>query len=126
VPAFTGITEIDLPVACTYDLEVAAAKYLQALDNGGVPLLFLFSGTVFAKADNGFHIEQVPWEKESASRLPLTVWRDLMNAYFPGYTWVRLRRESLDALQRFKAERALLTWDDVVGALLNSASEPVK
>jgi hypothetical protein len=126
VPAFEGTTEIDLPVACTYDFEVVAAKYLQALDEGEIPLLLLFSGTVFAKAENGFRVEQVPWEKEAATRLPLTIWRDLMDAYFPGYTWLRLRRESLDALQRFKAERALLTWDDVVGALLNSVLEPVK
>ena len=32
---------------CTYDFEVTAAKYLQALDGGEVPLEFLFSGTVF-------------------------------------------------------------------------------
>ena len=35
VPGFDGATEIDLPIVCTYDFEVAAAKYLHALDDGG-------------------------------------------------------------------------------------------
>ena len=105
---------VDLPVTCTYDFEVAAAKYFQALDDGEIPLLFLFSGTVFTRGATGFSVEQVPWEKEAAFRLPVRVWRELMDHYFPGSAWIRLRRETLDALQRFKAERALPTWDDAV------------
>src|SRR5262249_8283683 len=81
VPAFEGSTEIDLPVPCTYDFEVTAAKYLQSLDDGEVPLLFLFSGTVFAKADNGFRVGQVPWDREASYRMPVKVWRDLMESY---------------------------------------------
>jgi hypothetical protein len=34
-----------MPVTCTYDLEVVAAKYFYALEDGEVPLEFLFSGT---------------------------------------------------------------------------------
>jgi Family of unknown function (DUF6084) len=63
-----------VPVACTCDFEVTAAKYLDALEGGDVPLLFLFSGTVFAKAENGFRVEQVAWDKESAYRVPVAVW----------------------------------------------------
>jgi hypothetical protein len=118
VPAFTGSVEVDVPVVCTYDFEVTAAKYLQALDAGEVPLLFLFSGTVFLEAGNGYQIQQVPWDKEAGFRMPAAVWRELMDAYFPGCGWIRLRRESLDALQRFKAERALITWDDAIEALI--------
>ena len=47
VQGFTGATEVDLPLECTYDFEVAASKYLHALRDGAVPLQFLFSGTVF-------------------------------------------------------------------------------
>ena len=46
VPGFEGTTVIDLPITCTYDFEVVAAKYLEALEDGEVPLLFLFSGTM--------------------------------------------------------------------------------
>ena len=45
LPSFTGATEFTLPVPCTYDLEVAAAKYLDALPDGEVPLSFHFTGT---------------------------------------------------------------------------------
>ena len=50
VTGFTATTEIDLPITCTYDFEVAAAKYLHGLDDGEIPLLLLFSGTVFRAA----------------------------------------------------------------------------
>ncbi len=38
---------VDLPVPVTYDLEIASTKYFHALTDGVVPLLLLFSGTVF-------------------------------------------------------------------------------
>ena len=63
----------------------------------------------------------MPWEKEAPFRLPVRIWRELMDQYFPGGAWLRLRRESFDALQHFKARRALATWDDAVEALLHEA-----
>src|SRR5215475_7415663 len=38
--AFDQSIEIDLSAACTYDFEVASAKYLNALEDGEIPLLF--------------------------------------------------------------------------------------
>jgi hypothetical protein len=125
-PAFEGEVEIDWPVACTYDLEVTAAKYLHALEGGEAPLLFLFSGTVFAKAENGFRVEPIPWEKEAAFRLPVSLWRDLMERYFPGGGWIRLDRRSMDALQRFRASAGLQSWDAAIEALLSGAEAPAR
>ena len=56
VPAFIDATEMTLPLECTYDFEVAAAKYLHALRDGAVPLQFLFSGTVFRSGQRGFSV----------------------------------------------------------------------
>jgi hypothetical protein len=123
VPGFESRTEVDLPLGCTYDFEVASAKYFHALDEGEVPLVFLFSGTVFTRGETGFSVEPVPWHKEAAYRLPVRVWRDLMDRYFPGSAWIRLGRESFDALHRFKGERALPTWDEAIDALLRQATE---
>ena len=53
VKGFTSTIEVDLPVTCTYDFDVAAAKYLNALDDGEVPLVFLFSGTIFSRTASG-------------------------------------------------------------------------
>jgi Family of unknown function (DUF6084) len=118
VPAFTGATGIDLPVPCTYDLEVASARYFNALDGDAVPLLLLFSGSVFSRAENGFTVEPVPWSAECAYRLPVSVWRDMVDRYFPGSAWLRMRRETFDALSRYKTANALPTWDATLGALL--------
>jgi hypothetical protein len=123
VPGFTGSTEVDLPVPCTYDFEVAASKYLHALGDGEVPLLLLFSGTVFTKGISGFSVGQVPWHKEATYRMPVSVWREIMDRFFPGAGWIRVRRDTLDALQRYKAVRALPTWDDALEALFKEAGE---
>src|ERR1700721_2599198 len=64
VPAFLGATEITLPLECTYDFEVAAAKYLHALSDGALPLQFLFSGTIFTPGQRGFSVQHVSWDCE--------------------------------------------------------------
>lgn len=118
VPPFEGAVELDLPVACTYDFEVTAAKYLAALEGGEVPLRFFFSGTVFFKSPNGFSVEQIPWSKEAVYRMPVAVWRELMDSYFPGCAWIRLRRETLDLLQRYRAINGLVGWDETIQDML--------
>ncbi|WP_248959232.1 DUF6084 family protein [Sphaerisporangium perillae] len=124
VPRFAGATEIELPVPCSYDLEVAAGKYLASLDEGEVPLLLLFSGTIFARAaGEGFTVRQVPWDCEARQGLPVSVWRELMDRYFPGSGWLRLHRDTLRALQRYKSDRAMPTWDEAMEALLKEARE---
>ena len=121
VPGFTGATEVDVPVPCTYDLEVASARYFAGLDDGTVPLLLLFSGTVFVKRDGGFAVEQVPWLAESSFPMPVSVWRDMMDRHFPDGVWLRCSRETLDALGRFKSRHALPTWDATLAELLKAA-----
>ena len=123
VPGFTGTTEADLPIPCSYDLEVAGAKYLHSLDDGEIPLVFLFSGTIFAKGLDGLKVMPVSWNKDASYRMPAAVWRELMNVYFPNSGWLRLSRDTLDLLTRFKAERALASWDQVFEALLREARE---
>ena len=47
---------------CSYDLEVAAAKYLDALPDGEVPLAFHFSGRIFYRGEDGrLQIVLTPW-----------------------------------------------------------------
>jgi Family of unknown function (DUF6084) len=123
VTGFTGETEIDLAITCTYDFEIASAKYMHSLDGGEIPIVALFSGTVFGRSAAGLSAAPVSWSEEASYRLPVTLWRDMMDLYFPNTGWLRLRRETLDALQRFKAQRALLTWDETFERLLKEAGE---
>jgi Family of unknown function (DUF6084) len=121
VPGFSGSTTVQLAVPLTYDLDVAAAKYLHGLDSGEIPLLLLFSGTVFHGAPDRVQVAMVPWHEEATYRLPVAVWRAAMDAHFPDAGWVRLRRETLDALRAYRSERVLPTWDDAVERLLKEA-----
>ncbi|MGE5134591.1 MAG: DUF6084 family protein [Gemmatimonadota bacterium] len=123
VPAFTGSTEIDLPITASYDLEVAATRYFAGLEEGGIPLLLLFSGTVFTTVDGRLQVQQVPWSKEALFRLPVSVWREAIDAHFPNSAWIRMSRDTLDELQRFKTRHALPTWEAAVSALLAQATE---
>ena len=117
-PEFKGSVEVDMPVACTYDFEVAAAKYLQALRGGEVPLTLLFSGTIFCRTETGFRIEPIAWNQEAAYRMPVQVWRDVMDACFPGSAWIRVSKENLNVLQRCLAQRGLASWDELIDALV--------
>jgi hypothetical protein len=123
VPGFTGSTEIDLPVPLSYDLEIGATRYFAGLEGGEVPLLLLFSGTIFSTAANKFQVQQVPWSKEASYRLPISVWREAIDAHFPNSAWIKMSLQTLDDLQRFKARQALLTWDATVAALLAAAAQ---
>jgi hypothetical protein len=118
IPAFTAQTQVDLEVPCTYDLEVASGRYLHGLDDGTVPLLLLFSGTVFTTTNGGLRVEPIPWSSEASYRMPVSVWQDVVNEHFPNSAWLRCSRETLDALSAFKAARALPTWDATLAALL--------
>lgn len=121
IPGFDGVTVYDLPVTCTYDFEVAAAKYLHALGDGVVPLVLLFSGTVFSKGGAGFVAEPVAWHAEASYQLPVATWRDVMDRYFPNSSWIRIDRDTLDQLQQFKAERALTGWGEAFEQLFKEA-----
>ena len=79
VPPLDGSTEVDLPVPCSSDFNVAATRYFTALNGGDLPLCFLFSGTIFYEADDGaLQIAQISWEKECDFRLPASAWRAMM------------------------------------------------
>ncbi|HVL27488.1 MAG TPA: DUF6084 family protein [Acidimicrobiales bacterium] len=121
VPGFVGFTEVDLPVPCTYDFEVAAAKYMHSLDDGEIPLVLLFNGTAFGRsADGALRVDPVPWHCESTYRLPVAVWRAMMDLYFPNQGWLRLPRHTLDALERYKSVEGLATMEQAVEALLKA------
>jgi len=124
VPPFTGNTVIDMPVTCTYDLEVTAAKYMQALDDGDVPLEFLFSGAVFYLNEAGLlQTARIAWDREAEYALPVRVWRKTMDRHFPGSAWLRLDKQSFDRLYAYKARHALPTWEDTVDSLLGGREE---
>ncbi|MFB9907840.1 DUF6084 family protein [Allokutzneria oryzae] len=120
VPGFTGSTTVDLDVPCSYDLEIASTKYFNALEDGVIPLLLLFSGTVFGSHEGRLRVQQVPWSNEASFALPVSVWRETVDLHFPNSAWLRVRRDTMDALQRFRSHHAFATWDETLTAMLAS------
>jgi hypothetical protein len=119
VPAFTGRTTVTVPIACHYDLELAAAKYLHSLADGEAPLALHFNGMVYYPGeDGGLQIVLLPWSNSIGFRMPLRVWHETIDHYYPGTAWVGLRAQTLETLQQAKLARGLATLDDTVTALL--------
>ena len=123
VPGFAGAVEIDLPVMLSYDLEIGSTRYFAGLESGEIPLLLLFSGTVFSTVDGRLQAQQVPWSKEASYRLPVSLWREAIDVHFPNSAWIRMSLPTLDELQRFKTRHALPTWDATLAALLARAAD---
>jgi Family of unknown function (DUF6084) len=119
VPGFADRTQAVLAVPCTFDLNIAATKYFYALQDGEVPLLFLFSGTIFYSGSDGrLQIQQVSWEKEAAWRMPIEAWREMMDRHYPNSAFVCLERGMFDRLYEFKRQHGFATWEQAMAQLL--------
>ncbi len=124
VPAFTHATTFALEIPCTYDLEVAAAKYLYALADGDVPLSFHFSGTVFYHGPDGrLQVAPVPWSATARFGMPIAAWRAMIADHYPGGGWIRLTEATLAALQSRRAARGLPSFDACIAEWLQDGAD---
>jgi hypothetical protein len=120
VPAFPGTSAVvDLHLPCTFDFNVATTKYFEGLKDGDIPLNMMFSGTVFyAPADAGLQVAPISWEQEAKFKLPVKVWREMMNSYYPNNVWLNLRRDVFDRLYRYKVQHGIPTWEQTLEQVL--------
>jgi len=119
VPSFTGATTFDLALPCTYDLEVAASKYLHTLADGEAPLAFHLSGSILFPDDGGrMRVAQVPWTTSASHLMPVSLWREMMDRHYPHGVWVRLHEDTAERLRRSAADRGLPSLDAAVLDLL--------
>ena len=124
VRPFTGATTATLTVPCSFDLNVAATKYFYALDEGEVPLLFLFSGTIFYEGDDGqLQVQQISWNKECPFRLPVKAWKDLMDHHYPNMAWLALNREVFERLYAYRLAHGDTSWEQTIEKLLPAVEE---
>jgi hypothetical protein len=124
VRAFEGGTETTLSMPCTFDLNVAATKYFHALDGGEVSLLFLFSGSIFYEASDGrLQVQQISWNKECTYRMPVEVWKKMMDHHFPNVAWLTLDREVFERLYAYKRSVGASSWDETISGLLSNEAK---
>jgi Family of unknown function (DUF6084) len=120
VPAFPGTTTVaDLHVPCTFDFNVAATKYFEGLTDGDIPLNIMFSGTVFyAPLGSGLQVAPISWEQEARFKLPVKLWREMMDSYYPNTVWLSLRRDVFERLYRYKMQHGIPTWEQALEEVL--------
>lgn len=124
IPRFAGVTAVDLLVPCTFDFSVATTKYFSGLASGEIPVCLMFSGTVFHGDSNGdLQVAPISWDKQARYRLPLTVWKGMMDAWYPNTAWLCLRRDVFEGLQRFKVARGIPTLEQALETLLAPVRE---
>ena len=128
VPTFAGSeTVVDMQVPCSFDFNVAATKYFAGLADGDIPLLFLFSGTVFyAPPDSPLQVAPISWEQEARYKLPVKLWRKMMDTYYPNSVWINLHKDVFERLYRCKMRHSLLTWEQALERILARAEEEVE
>jgi hypothetical protein len=115
--------KVELPVPCSYDFNIAATKYFHGLEQGDVPLNFLFSGSIFYRDGEGrLQIEQIPWSKECAYRLPVGIWRAMMERYYPQSMWLCLHRDVFDELDQYRRQLGLPTFERALQSLLEASA----
>jgi hypothetical protein len=56
--------------------------------------------------------------------MPVTTWREMVEQHFPGCGWIRLPRDTMDALLAYRSRHALPSWAATVTALLEDADPP--
>jgi hypothetical protein len=119
IPGFTGSVLVDLELPCTFDFNVAATKYFHALDTGDIPICVMFSGTVFYQGPDGaLQVSQVPWDREANFRLPISVWKDMMEMHYPNTSWLALRRDVFEQLYEYKVRHGIPTWEQAISRAL--------
>jgi len=131
VPRFTGEILVEVPVPCYEDHVNAAGKYFHALRDGGIPLAFVFSGTLFyPDAEGGVKVSQLGWEKEAAFSMPAGLWQVMMDLYFPNIRWLALRHELFEKLRLLAIKGSYPSLDvcleDLVDRASVSASQPMQ
>jgi uncharacterized protein DUF6084 len=115
VPGFNGNTVVSLNVPCTFDFNIAVTKYFEGLNEGHIPVSFYFSGTIFFAGEKGeLQVEKISWEKEASYEMPIQVWRDMMNAYYPNTAWLCLRRDAFDKLYAYKLRHGIPTFEQAL------------
>ena len=124
VPSFDNIIVVDLPITCTFDFNVAATKYFAGIETDEIPVSFFFNGTIFyEREDSALQVAQISWEKEASYRMPIRIWREMMDAYYPNTTWLCLQRDAFERLYAYKVKRGITTFDEALLQAIDPALE---
>ena len=122
IPRFTDQVVVEINVTCSEDQIIAAGKYFYGVQDGIVPLAFLFSGTLFFKdVKDDLQITLIPWEKEAYCKMPAILWQEMMEVHFPNTRWLHIRKDLYDKLVRYKSQNNFQTLENCLEDILEEA-----
>lgn len=126
IAGFTGTTVAEVPLPCSFDFDLAATQYLDAVETGEIPMRIFFSGTAFYASEQGVQAMPIPWDLEAPYRFPARAWHDCMGAHFPDCAWLRLHRETFQRLLAARARSGHPSWDRLLLDLIDrlDAAQP--
>ena len=93
-------TTVDLQVPCTFDFNVATTKYFNGLDGRrhSAAADVQRHGFLRGRGRGRCTWRRFPGTKKPKFRLPLKVWKDMMDSYYPNIAWLCLRRDVFEEL----------------------------
>ncbi len=95
-----------------------------ALPDGEVPMALHFSGIVYYPNERGgLQMVLVPWSCSIDYRMPVAMWRETIDHYYPNTGWVTLRSATLAALEHERVQRGLPTYDACISELLEGEGD---
>jgi hypothetical protein len=68
-------------------------------------------------------VAPISWDKETRFRLPVKVWHDMMDTYYPNSAWLCLRRDAFERLYRYKTFHGIPTWEQALETLVPAVEE---
>ena len=84
-----------------------------------MPVCLQFSGTVFyAGPEGNLQVAPISWDKEARFKLPIRIWREMMETYYPNSAWLSLRKDVFDQLYQYKVTHGIPTWEEVLERII--------
>ena len=65
-------------------------------------------------------VAPIPWDKEARFNLPVKVWREMMDIYYPNSAWLCLRRDVFERLYEYKVKHGIPTWEQALENMLRA------
>ena len=54
-------------------------------------------------------VKPISWDEEARFKLPVKIWRDMMESYYPNSAWLRLHKDAFDRLYQYKVRHGIPT-----------------
>ena len=68
--------------------------------------------------EGGLQVAPISWDKEARFKLPVKVWREMMESYYPNSAWLCLHKDAFDRLYQYKVRHGIPTWEEALESII--------